>query len=165
MYFLFKKENNAAYLQHFLDFFIQIHLIYTFHKISIYFHKKNTIIDFNIIVFFNLIKYLTLELMLYNQPGPTIAEMFYNAAKETAAGNKPNWHRILILVGIIDSDKSTKINPIYMEPYSKHHYNDIKQIIEWLRPYSNSDILISNTIINMDKILKNWKDTYDKKQS
>jgi len=159
------KKNHAAYLQHFLNFFIQIQLIYTFHKISIYFHKKNTIIDFNIIVFFNSIKYLKLEFMLYNQPGPTISETFYNAAKDTAAGNRPNWRKILILVGIIDADKSTKNNLIYIEPDSKNRYDDIKQKIEWLRPYSNSDILVSNTVIRMDSILKRWKDLYNKKQS
>ena len=101
--------------------------------------------------------------MLYNQPGPTIAETFYNAAKETAAGNNPNWHRILVLVGIIDADKSTKTKPIYIEPYSINHYNDIKQVIEWLRPYSNLDILVYNTIIHTDKTLKHWKDSYDTK--
>jgi len=103
--------------------------------------------------------------MLYNQPSPTIAETFYKTAKDSASGNNPNWHRILILVGIIDADKSTKMNPIYIEPHSKNRYNDIKQIIEWLRPYSNSDILVSNTITSMDNILKHWKNSYDKKQS
>lgn len=91
--------------------------------------------------------------MLYNK-FRTIEDTFSDAAKDTIDGRNVNWHVILVSCGLIDMDKSSKFNTVCVKPNGKYHYDDLKQKIEWLRPYYRVDPLITTVINNMDDILK-----------
>lgn len=95
--------------------------------------------------------------MLYNQPGPTVEECFLTAYKKSLTGDNSYWHRTLVLSGLIDAEKSTKSKTVCTRPSSNVSYEEIKQKIEWLRPFSKSSPLVETVINKIDASLNNWE--------
>jgi len=56
-------------------------------------------------------------------------------------------------------DKTSKNNTVCVKHNNQYHYNDLKEKIEWLRPYYSVVPLITTVINKMDDILEQLKST------
>lgn len=95
-------------------------------------------------------------MIYYNSP-ETIEENFSNSADKSMNNIYVNWHIILVSCGLIDIDSSTRDNTVCVIPMNQNQHDDLKQKVEWLRPYYAVDPLVANVIVNMDIVLMKWK--------